>query len=231
MPNLGDYIGHLVSEMTIARMRADFEVARIAEVYAGHPLLKHMPVPRFRLPTVKIDVPVLVQDMDEVKDEQEVYKKPSNKKLHRLLDNRLNKENIGITPEQRDELKLSIEESAKKLWQSPSKPVQRSAIAKVIQRDVGQKLQQMREEEIKNNTEEEARVWRFENGLYRDVQLLMIEQMNKPPRLRVLVGSQELRSLGADQTLTHLQLSISEEAYEWTIVDENGESQQRFVME
>ena len=68
MPYLGDFLGHLTSEITLARVQADLETARVAELYATHPLLKHMPVPRFRLPTVNVTVPVAIQQMDEAKD-------------------------------------------------------------------------------------------------------------------------------------------------------------------
>ena len=65
MPKLGDYIGHLLSEIAIARMQADIESVRIAELYADHPLLRSMPVPRFRMPDVEIDVPVVVKGLED----------------------------------------------------------------------------------------------------------------------------------------------------------------------
>ncbi len=43
MPNLGDYLGQLLSEITLARMHADLESIRIAELYAAHPLLRTFP--------------------------------------------------------------------------------------------------------------------------------------------------------------------------------------------
>ncbi|MEJ2127120.1 MAG: hypothetical protein P8X84_06440 [Candidatus Bathyarchaeota archaeon] len=54
MPNLGDYLGNLISEVTLARMQADIEAVRIAELYSSHPLLKNMPIPHFRLPAKKV---------------------------------------------------------------------------------------------------------------------------------------------------------------------------------
>src|ERR1044071_5280346 len=65
MPYLGDYLGHLLSEITNARVQADLESVRVADLYASHPLLKHMAVPRFRLPNVTIDAPVVMRNMDE----------------------------------------------------------------------------------------------------------------------------------------------------------------------
>ena len=66
MPYLGDYLGHLLSEITNARVQADLESVRVADLYASHPLLKHMAVPRFRLPTITIDAPVVMRNMDEI---------------------------------------------------------------------------------------------------------------------------------------------------------------------
>jgi hypothetical protein len=37
----------------------------VAELYADHPLLRNMPVPRFRMPDVEIDVPVVVKDTEQ----------------------------------------------------------------------------------------------------------------------------------------------------------------------
>src|SRR3954471_16358427 len=65
MPNLGDYLGQLLSEISMARAQADLESIRLAEVYASHPLLRTMPVPHVRLPEVELDIPVLVRAAEE----------------------------------------------------------------------------------------------------------------------------------------------------------------------
>src|SRR5207244_4136858 len=64
MPYLGDYLGHLLSEITTARVQADLEAMRVAEMYASHPLLRSMPIPRFRLPNVTLDVPVAIDQLE-----------------------------------------------------------------------------------------------------------------------------------------------------------------------
>lgn len=65
MPFLGAYLGHLLAEISVARMHADLEIVRLAEIYATHPLLRIMPVPHVRLPDVDIEVPMLVKAVDE----------------------------------------------------------------------------------------------------------------------------------------------------------------------
>ena len=62
MPDLGEYLGHLLCEVTRARVMADNEAVRIARQYASEEtgLLRHFPVPRMRLPELEISAPVVV---------------------------------------------------------------------------------------------------------------------------------------------------------------------------
>ena len=62
----------------MARVQADLEAVRIAELYANHPLLKHMPVPRFRLPSVHLDIPVLIRGEDEGDSDQRPTLEPED---------------------------------------------------------------------------------------------------------------------------------------------------------
>lgn len=67
MPYLGDYLGQLMAEIAIARMHADLETVRLAEIYAAHPLLRTMSVPRLRLPEVDLELPVLIEQVEETR--------------------------------------------------------------------------------------------------------------------------------------------------------------------
>ncbi|MBC2724592.1 MAG: hypothetical protein HGJ97_18370, partial [Desulfosporosinus sp.] len=65
MPYLGDYLGYLITEITNARAQADYEAVNIAERYARDPYLKYLPVPRFKIPTLSIDVPLVINNIQE----------------------------------------------------------------------------------------------------------------------------------------------------------------------
>lgn len=67
MPDLSEYLGHLLCEITRARVMADHEAVRIAHTYAADEsgLLRHFPVPRMRLPTLEINVPVVVSEIPD----------------------------------------------------------------------------------------------------------------------------------------------------------------------
>lgn len=67
MADLGEYLGHLLCEVTRARMRADMEAVRVAREYVSDEsqLLRHFPVPRMRLPTLEITVPVQIESIPD----------------------------------------------------------------------------------------------------------------------------------------------------------------------
>jgi hypothetical protein len=62
MAELSDFLGHILEEITRARVSADAEAVRTAKRYAADPdgLLKYFPVPRVRLPNVEITAPMIV---------------------------------------------------------------------------------------------------------------------------------------------------------------------------
>jgi hypothetical protein len=62
MADLSDFLGHILEEITRARVSADAEAVRTAKLYAADPdgLLKHFAVPRVRLPNVEITAPMIV---------------------------------------------------------------------------------------------------------------------------------------------------------------------------
>jgi len=67
MSELSETLGHLLCEITRARMAADREAVRIAKQYAEDDsgLLRHFPVPRMRLPTLELTLPVVVSHIPE----------------------------------------------------------------------------------------------------------------------------------------------------------------------
>ncbi len=67
MSELSETLGHLLCEITRARMAADRESVRIARQYAedADGLLRHFPVPRMRMPQLELTLPVVVSQIPE----------------------------------------------------------------------------------------------------------------------------------------------------------------------
>lgn len=68
MPTLGEVIGAFLSDVAQARVRADLEAVRLAQAYSADPIMKHLSIPRVRLPEVVIDLPVMVADISQPPD-------------------------------------------------------------------------------------------------------------------------------------------------------------------
>ncbi len=64
MADLSDFLGHILEELTRARVMADVEAIKTAAMYVDDKqgLLKHFPIPRMRLPNIEITVPIVIED-------------------------------------------------------------------------------------------------------------------------------------------------------------------------
>ncbi len=64
MIKLSDYLNYLNNEIIQARKKADENAVMIAKEYARHEYLKFFKVPRYSLPSVKMDIPIKITDID-----------------------------------------------------------------------------------------------------------------------------------------------------------------------
>ncbi|CAA7195636.1 hypothetical protein [Chryseobacterium potabilaquae] len=64
MIKLSDYLNYLNNEIIQARKKADENAILIAKEYAQHEYLKYFKVPRYSLPSVKMDIPIKITDID-----------------------------------------------------------------------------------------------------------------------------------------------------------------------
>jgi hypothetical protein len=68
MIKLSDYLNYLNNEIIQARKKADENAVAIAKEYAQHEYLKYFKVPRYSLPSVKMDIPIKITDIDSTSD-------------------------------------------------------------------------------------------------------------------------------------------------------------------
>lgn len=64
MIKLSDYLDYLNNEIIQARKKADENAVEIAKAYANHDYLKYFKVPRFSMPTIRMDIPLKITDID-----------------------------------------------------------------------------------------------------------------------------------------------------------------------
>lgn len=218
MPSLGDYLGHLLAEITTARVQADLETVRVADLYASHPLLRNMAVPRFRLPSVTIDAPVVVTRMEEAAAGQPLRGGIGLGDVHAALDRALtaalDARPMKMTAKQKNELRRSLTSSTARFAPVAGAAIPRSDIDAIVDAAAEALADRLGSDEL-------AETFR------RTLATALAESGHPVPRLHVAVTTGELREAGPPELLARLRLTVSEEAMEWSV----SESKSRLVVE
>ena len=232
MPRLGDYVGHILSEITIARMQADLEAIRVAEFYVTHPLLRRMPVPHVRLVDVELDVPVAIKEMEEPRADESprggVAPKVLRETFDRVTRKRLKEDGIQTTPADQKRLRSLLVERIAALTGPSDIAVDVIRVADDLAHVTAQWISEVR---LADGLLDSERVGRFEAELKAAARLALLKVRTPPARLHVLVTTAELREAGPSDIITRLKLKISEEGFEWTTIESAGRERDHLVPE
>ncbi len=221
MPNLGDLLGQLMAEMTIARFRADVEVVRIAEMYSAHPLLKHFPVSRFRLPDIHIDLPVVYRA--EAGATGEGVKAPTPQEMARKFSTAaveyLRGKQVTMGQPVKRVLQERLDARAASLEPAVGVPLDARQAADLFARDTADAL----------GLKDDAR--RQHVAALADLgRRTFISMTPAPARMEVGVSAQEIKDAGPD-AVTRLQLKFTEEGLEWVATEGAEGTQDRLIVE
>lgn len=223
MPYLGDYLGHLLSEVTMARLQADVEAVRIAEMYAEHPLLRTMPVPRFRLPEVDLDVPVVINELEQP---PEGSSRPSITDLRAAFDGvltaQVKQHRVPFPAAVRSKLNQALDRTAIELTKPGEIEIDLARVATEFSNVAIRML---------SETVEPEKLSEFEKELRTMVNAEFLKKRTLRPRLDALITTAQVREAGPTEVLTHLRLKLVEESFEWTTVGDDTEKRDRLVIE
>lgn len=228
MPYLGDYLGQLISEITTARMNADLESIRIADFYSTHPYLKYLPVPHFRLPTVTLNVPVSIQEVEQPPPVTRTAERTAVRtKFDRLVELNLPKVGIRLDSDQMKALKKQVTEKCESLMPTAgAAPVSTTHIASELTNLTIQFLKGLPTKSGDSNATAQ-----LSSNLQKAAQVEFLSIRTPPSRLNVGVTTADMSKVADKSLLATLQLSISEEAVEWSLEDTPGDTKGRLVPE
>jgi hypothetical protein len=217
MPHLGDFLGSLLGEMALARLRADTESLRIADVYSGHEILKHFPVPRFRLPEVHIDLPAIIEGDDS--DSEKTGRLDVEKAVSvfaETLGERLAENQIRLPSDVSQTLQDRVHQVLGRLLQPDPQPS--------AQRLAEQLLILTGEAVEKDKALNEA-FFGFRNAMRRDLIQRLTMARAGASRIRVILATSSIKEIPDTDRLVRLQLSIGEDSMEWVSIEtEKGEA-------
>ena len=226
MTNLGDYLGQLMSEVVIARVQADLESVRVAELYASHPLLRHMPIPRVRLPEIQMEVPVVI-DGSEAPGPGESPRggasvSEGRKQFDKVLATHLRTNKVRLRANQREALVKALDVEAGRLDLPVEVAVDTNRLAdRLTDAAIGALGESLSDEKIRN----------LKAGLGDDARLSLLAARTAPPRVTASVETSAVREAGPEDKITRLRLTIREESMELTTIEVDGEAVERLVPE
>ncbi len=229
MPELGAYVGQLLSEITVAKMQADLESVRIAELYASHPLLRNMPVPHFRMPTIEADVPVVIKQVSDQPPGELPRGAPPLEEMRtafdKVLETQLKAEGIRLDTKQKGELRAILDKTVLSLAQPAEVAIDVKRVADELSVTAAGSLAR------EGGPIDPARRLKLEEALQAAARVNLIALRKPPVRMQVLATTAEVREAGPSEVITRFHLKITEDAFEWTTIESESGKQDRLVVE
>lgn len=231
MINLGDYIGKIISEVAMARVQADIESIKIAELYASNPLLKHMPIPKMKLPNIEVNIPIIISEVDDLENDVERDKLGSveiGNISSKVVSDTLLTKNIKLTTEESKILKDSLAKSAKQLKSHAVKGFSTSSISKSMKSDALDVIKGLKSVKETINEKELIELGKI---IESDVTDNLISKRKAPARIKIMPITSAMQNSQSLDTLTKLKLSLTEECIEWTSIEDDDKSDSILVPE
>lgn len=224
MVNLGDYIGHLLSEVTIARVKADLEAVRIAELYSSEPLLRSFPIPRVRFSNVEMSVPMKVSDVKglmEASPPKKIDTPTLVKIAEHVIVKKLKEKNINLTTRENQLLKRKIKAKSDDIKAARERGISMTTISKNISGEILNSIKDM------NSVKSVLKVSEL-RGLGKNVELKLNEELfnlrQQPARIKISPLTSEIHNIDKPESMVTMKITLMEDAFELTTIeDEDGE--------
>ncbi len=224
MIDLKDYLSSLVVGINQARMMADFESAKIAEIYAKDNLLKTFSVPRFRTPDIELSIPVAIGSLEN--DYEKDYQPVDNVTFNAVAYNSL--KDFYKTDSFNRKVSTTLRSNI---------ATQTDLLEKRIKADLNQKekalvsfSQNIAKSFIKAvdaQINSEQLIEKIQTDLRPHIQPKQVAETST----KVIVQANELREI-KPENIVHIKMKLSEEGMEWhKMTTEDGDTDMRLLPE
>lgn len=240
MPRLGDLVGSLMAEFTLARVRADLEAVKLVELYRSESLLEGAPVPRFRMPDITVDLPVLMSDLEGDGDATG-FARPSTDAVRSAIREAAATTGVSLDDAKEAELVAGIDAHFESVWQT-SEPIDRAVLHSRASSRVAEALLQKRvpvgaaaspsREAGATASAPAASTKSFTKALELRLNTKAIGASGQGPRVMMAAKTSEVREVGDSSLVTRIGLTFKEDGFEVVSVERpDGSSQLRLTPE
>lgn len=244
MPRLGDLVGSLMAEFTLARVRADLEAVKLVELYRSESLLEGAPVPRFRLPDITVDLPVLMLGLEGDGDATG-FARPSTDAVRSAIREAAVTTGVSLDDVKEAELVAAIDAHLESVWQT-SEPIDRAVLhSRAISRVAESLLQKQVEPKVPAGaaasparevsaaaSASDSSIKSFTKALELRLSTKAIGASGQGPRVMMAAKTSEVREVGDSSLVTRIGLTFKEDGFEVVSVERpDGSSQLRLTPE
>ena len=178
-----------------------------------------------------VDVPVVVQGMETATGAAPRGAAPvpaMRTRFAEIFDTAVAAAQIKLTTAEHAEVQKGLDQVASELVGPAELGV---AVGDAADRFVRVALAPLRKADRAGAVVETASLETLREKLAAQARLAFLNLREAPPRLHVLVTTSELRQAGPGDLLARLHLSITEEGFEWTMIESDGAASSRLVPE
>lgn len=239
MPRLGDLVGTLMTEFTLARVRADLETVKLVELYRGNSLLQGASLPRFRLPEISVDLPVLIDELDG-EGSRSSYERPTPQLVEQAVKEAAATSRVSLSAEDEKDLVASVNQFVERSWTGPESIDRAVSLSRLGAQSTERLLAKKWDAEAgaasatpapAAQRENAARVRSFVGALEHRLNAKVLGSSGSGPRLMTRAGVKDLREAGDPSLITRISLSFKEDGFEVISVDGADGSELRLVPE
>lgn len=241
-----------MAEFTLARVRADLESVKLVELYRKEGLLEGASVPRFRMPDVTIDMPLLVSDLENAESASS-FKRPTTEEIRASIREAAASTNFAVDAELESELVKQVDSDFETSWKAP----QALDKAMLLTRDISLKLDplvkrqflsraripgalptaaldptRLREADPATSAELDTGAKTFLRSVELRLKTTAIGSIGQGPRLNMSAKTSEVREAGDSSLVARVSMTFKEDGFEVVSVDRgDGSTQVRLVPE
>jgi hypothetical protein len=210
MPKLGEVIGALLADAAQARVQADLEAVKIAEAYSRHELLKHLPVPRFRLPEITVDLPVLVSAVEGLDSGgARIFGEPTSAEITKAVREGSRGSNIRLPREELTNASAAAVQRAKELFAASARLLGPARFAHELTDVVVASVKAALGDDA-----DPEQLKALDTAMQSSLRDLLATKLVPSPDVQVLATAGEIKAHADIGSVVRIRLTITEDAYE-----------------
>ncbi|MEZ5046694.1 MAG: hypothetical protein R2831_06855 [Chitinophagaceae bacterium] len=239
MANLKTFLGELVTNISKARVESDIQSISIAKEYAKDELLKHLSIPRMKVDSVEISIPL---GITEVKyKESEIFEPIDNKKMTSVTyQNILKSIQLEKMPLEYSKAYISTIQSQIQILESHVKANQKERASLIFLDSISSKIGQEINAIYKSSKKQPLNLEQIkliQDNLKEQLQKEVIDAIKvenkekKVDEIDVIIESSKLQEVKPENLIV-VKMKISEQGLEWVNYENlNGEEKSKLIPE